>query len=124
MKRKSMRDLKYFEKQFVEAVAELWSNFEATAELQKPKQHLSGCDGRIVTVSDSQPHNRGFESRRKQLARRKPSRVSYGLRQWCLGSLSHKCVPGHRQRWQLYLDYPWRLEACIRGCILPRDLSK
>ncbi len=23
-----------------------------------------------------------------------------------------KWVPGYRQRWQLYLGYPWRLEAC------------
>ncbi len=45
---------------------------------------------------------------------KKPSRVGYGWRQWCLGSLSRKWVPGYRQRWQLYLDYPWRLEACKR----------
>ena len=43
----------------------------------------------------------------------KPSRVGYGWRQWCLGSLSRKWVPGDRQRWQLY-NYPWRLEACKR----------
>ncbi len=30
----------------------------------------------------------------------KPSRVGYGWRQWCLGSLSRKRVPGCRQRLQ------------------------
>ncbi len=74
----------------------------------------SGCDGRMVSASDSQPQDRGFESRLSQSAHQKPSRVGYGWRQWCLGSLSRKCVPGYRQRRQLYLDYPWRLEACKR----------
>ncbi len=72
------------------------------------------CDGRMVSASDSQPQDRAFESRQKPVGSSKPSHVGYGWRQWCLGSLSHKWVPGYRQRWQLYLDYPWRLEACER----------
>ncbi len=75
---------------------------------------LSGCDGQLVSMSDSQPQDRGFESCQKPVGSSKPSRVGYGWRQWCLGSLSRKWVPGYRQRWQLYLDYPWRLEACER----------
>ncbi len=59
-----------------------------------------------------QPQDRGFESCQNQLAHQKPSRVGYGWWQWCLCSLSRKWVPGYRQRWQLYLDYQWRLEAC------------
>ncbi len=31
-----------------------------------------------------------------------------------LSSLSQKWVPGNRQTWQLYLNYPWHLEACER----------
>ncbi len=52
--------------------------------------------------------------RQNQLSHQKPSRVGYGWRQRCLGSLSRKWVPGYRQRWQLYLDYPCRLEVCKR----------
>ncbi len=68
----------------------------------------------MVSASDSQPQDRGFESRRSHLAHHKPSRLGYGWRQWCLGSLCRKWVPGDRQKWQLYLDYLWRLEACKR----------
>ncbi len=68
----------------------------------------------MLSASDSQPQGRGFESRQKPVGSSKPSRVGCGWRQWCLGSLSRKWVPGYRQRWQLYLDYPWRLEACKR----------
>ncbi len=73
---------------------------------------MLGCNDRMVSKSDSQPQDRGFESRQNQLAHQKPSRVGYRWRQWCLASLSRKWVPGYRQRWQLYLDYPWCLEAC------------
>ncbi len=78
-----------------------------------------GCDGRMVSASDPQPLDRGFESRQKPVGSSKPSRVGCGWRQWCLGSLSHKWVPGYRQRWQLYLDYPKR----VSGCILLGELS-
>ena len=77
------------------------------------RKPLSGCDGQMVSVSDSQPQDCGFESRQSQSAHQKPSRVGYGWWQWCLGSLSRKWLPAERQRWQLYLlDYPWRLEVC------------
>ncbi len=75
---------------------------------------MSGRDGRMVSASDSQPQYRGFESRQKPVGSSKPSRVGCGWRQWCLGSLSRKWVAGYRQRWHLYLDYQWRLEACER----------
>ncbi len=39
----------------------------------------SGCDGRMIIASDSQPHDHGFESRRSHLAHQKASRVR-GLR--------------------------------------------
>ncbi len=68
----------------------------------------------MVSASDSQPQDRGLESRQIQSAHQKPSRMGYGWQQWGLGSLSRKWVPGYRQRWKLYLDYPWRLEACKR----------
>ncbi len=70
-----------------------------------------------VRTSDSQSQDHGFKSRQKPVGSSKPSRVGYGWRQWCLGSLSCKWVPGYsmyRQRLQLYLDYPWHLEACER----------
>ncbi len=71
-----------------------------------------------------QPQDRGFESCQKPFgSSKKPSRVGYGWRQWCLGSLSRKWVPGYRQRWQLYLDYPWRLEAC-EGVYTPRGVEQ
>ena len=37
-----------------------------------------GCDGRVVSVPDSQPQDRGFESCVIQLAHQKLSRVGYG----------------------------------------------
>ncbi len=85
--------------------------------------NMSGCDGRMVSASDSQPQDRGFESCQKPVGSSKLSRVGCGWRHWCLGSLSRKWVPGYRQRWQLYLDYPWHLERVI-GCILPGELSR
>ncbi len=50
----------------------------------------------------------------KPLGWSNPFRVGHGWRQLCLSSLSLKWVPGNRQRWQLYLDYAWLLEACKR----------
>ncbi len=75
---------------------------------------LSGRDGRMVSASDSQPQGRGFESCVIQVAHQKLSRVGYGWWHWCLGPLRHKGVSGDRQRWQLYLDYLWCLEAYKR----------
>ena len=56
----------------------------------------------------------GSSLAKSQLAPQKPSHVGYGWRQWYLSSFNRKWVPGYRQRWQLYLDYPWRLEVCKR----------
>ncbi len=75
-------------------------------------QHKSGCDGRMVSALDYPNHKIVGLSPAEATAQQNPSRVGYGWRQWCLGSLSRKWVPGDRQRWQLYLYYPWRLDAC------------
>ncbi len=37
-----------------------------------------GCDGQMVSASDSQPHDRGFESCVSQLAHQKMSCMGYG----------------------------------------------
>ncbi len=39
---------------------------------------LSGCDGPMVSASDSQPQECGFESRVSQLAHQKTFRAGYG----------------------------------------------
>ncbi len=55
--------------------------------------NLNFCSNGYHGYEDSQPQYRGFkwiESRTSQLAHQKPSRVGYGWRQWCLGSLSRK----------------------------------
>ncbi len=72
----------------------------------------------MVNASDSQPQDCGFESRQSLwLIKNRPT--------WATGNdngasvhsavNNGKWVPsdhGDRQRWQLYLGYPWRLEAC------------
>ncbi len=61
----------------------------------------------------------------RQLPYQKPSCVSYGWQQWCLGSLHHKWVPGDRQWWQYYLDYPWHFEACVsRDVYTPQGVEE
>ncbi len=45
------------------------------------------------------------------LIKNRPAWATGGDNGASIGSLSRKWVPGYRQRWQLYLDYPWRLEA-------------
>ncbi len=39
---------------------------------------MSGCDGRMVSASDSQPQDRGFESRQSQSAHQKPAWATGG----------------------------------------------
>ncbi len=67
----------------------------------------------------------GSSPAKKPVGSSKPSHVGYGWRQWCLGWLSCKWVPGYRQRWKLYLDYPWHLEVCEQVCIYtPRGVEQ
>ena len=93
--------------------------------------NMTCCNGWMVSASDSQLKDRGFESGRSNLVHQKLSHVGYRRWQRCLISLK-PWVPGDRQRWQLYLDYPWHLEMCKRVYtpqgveqvmgILPREL--
>ncbi len=70
------------------------------------------CDGRMSSTSDYQPQDRGFKCL-SQLAHQKLSRAVYGWRQWCTVHLAVNESMAI-DRWQLYFDYPWRLEACKR----------
>ncbi len=74
--------------------------------------YVSGCNGRMVSVSDSQPQDRGFESRQNSWLIKKRPAWATGGDNGRLGSLSRKWVSGYRQRCKLYLGYLWRLEAC------------
>ncbi len=72
---------------------------------------LFSCTLHTVSLPVSQPTSTNFVGAHQLI---KNFCIGYGWQQWCLGSLSHKWVPGDRPRWQLYLNYLWCLEACER----------
>ncbi len=69
----------------------------------------------MVSASDSQPQDRGFESRQSQSAHQnRPAWATGGDNGASVHSTVNEYLALDRDGNALYLDYPWRLEACER----------